>query len=163
MTDENPKSQIASRNSWQIQPMPDKRSRLSFERLFTSDEVQQISKGLIPMAMEDKWFIFCEDDWLYFHRSWTGACIYQVKIVPNREKYVVAEAWVNRSFKQYKSFSKSYDALLLGFLIDNFLLGKATPFPMPKYLSKILPKGAFQHSISGSAYTEVETGKKDKS
>ena len=28
--------------------------------------------------MEDKWFIFMENGILYFHRSWTGVCIYQV-------------------------------------------------------------------------------------
>jgi len=29
--------------------------------------------------MEDKWFIFLEDDWLYLHRSWTGTCVYKVQ------------------------------------------------------------------------------------
>lgn len=143
--------------------MPEQRSRLSFERSFTQDEFQQLAKGLIPEEMEDKWFVFLEDSWLYFHRSWTGACIYQIRLKANNDTYKVAEAWVNRSFKQYKSISNTYDALLLGFLIDNFLLNKRTPFPMPEDLPKDLPEGAYQHSISGSAFPEIDADEKDKS
>lgn len=163
MADQNPESKSASRSSWKTLPMPDKKSRLTFERSFTQDEFQQLAKGLIPLAMEDKWFIFLEDDWLYFHRSWTGVCVYQVKLMANEEKYDVAEAWVNRSFKQYKGVSNNYDRLLLGFLINNHLLGKAMPFPLPEDLPKDLPKGAYQHNISGSAYPEVQVDEENKS
>jgi len=163
MADQNPKSEIASRNSWKALPMPDEKSRLSFERSFTQDEFQLISKGLIPEAMEDKWFIFLENHSLYLHRSWTGACIYQIQLERRGEEYVVTDAWVNRESEQYDANDNDYDGLLLGFLIDNFLLGKMTPFPMPKDLPKDLPEGVFQHPISGSGYPEVELDEEKKS
>ena len=28
---------------------------------------------------EDKWFIYWENDTLFFHRSWTGVCVYIVR------------------------------------------------------------------------------------
>ena len=124
MTDENSKPKTASRNSWQILPMPKWKSRLSLKRSFTQTEFRHLAEGLIPESMDDKWFVFLEDDWLYFHRSWTGACIYQVKLTSNGENYGVAEAWVNRSFKQYKNIFNILDKLFLGFLIDNLLQGK---------------------------------------
>ena len=163
MTDQNQESEVASRSSWKALPMPDEKSRLSFERSFTQDEFQQISKGLIPEAMEDKWFIFLENDSLYLHRSWTGACIYQIQLERRGEEYVVTDAWVNRESEQYDANDNDYDGLLLGFLIDNFLLGKMTPFPMPKDLPKDLPEGVFQHHISGSGYPEIELDEEKKS
>ena len=37
--------------------------------------MDQIRAGHIPEMMEDKWFIYWQDDRLFFHRSWTGYCI----------------------------------------------------------------------------------------
>jgi len=143
--------------------MPVEKSRLSFERSFTQDEYRIISKGVIPVEMEDKWFIFLEDDALYFHRSWTGTCIYELKLERRGEEYIIADAWVNRNSEQYGRDDDSYDASLLGFLIDNFLLGRMTSFPMPQDLPKDLPEGAYQHHISGSGYPEIESDEENKS
>ena len=143
--------------------MPDAKSRLSFECSYTQDEFQQISNGLIPEAMEDKWFIFLENDSLYFHRSWTGACIFQIRLEHRGEEYAVTDAWVNRESEQYDSSDNDYDGLLLGFLIDNFLLDKMTRFPMPKDLPTDLLEGVFQHHISGSGYPEVKLNEEKKS
>jgi hypothetical protein len=113
------------------------------------------------MQMEDKWFIFLEEDWLYFHRSWTGLCIYQIRLERNENGYIVAEALANREPGQNPQTDEKYDAALLNFLVDNFLLGERTPFPLPGDLPKDLPKGAYQHHISGSGYRE-EIFDKDK-
>lgn len=114
------KTKIASRYSWEILPMPKWKSRLSLKRLFTQDEFENLAKGVIPESMDDKWFIFFENDWLNFHRSWTGFCIYQVKIINNGNRYEITEAWVNRNLRQYKNIFKTFDKFLLGLLIDNF-------------------------------------------
>ena len=136
--------------------MPECRSRLEFDIVFSAEEYEKIAFGLIPLDMDDKWVIFLEDDWLYFHRSWTGACIYQIKLKAEGDKYCVTEAWVNRNSEQYGATDNEYDAKLLSFLIDNFLLGRTTPFPLPCNLPNDLPKGAYQHSISGSGYRETK-------
>jgi len=104
--------------------------------------------------MDDKWAIFLEDDWLYFHRSWTGVCIYMLRLESIEDGYRIAEAWVNRESAQYKLTDDEYDVKLLRFLIDNFLLGKNTAFPLPPEMPENLPEGAFQHSFSGSGYYE---------
>jgi hypothetical protein len=136
-------------------PMGELKSLLSFSREFTPEDYERLSLGLIPMGMDEKWFIFLEDDWLYFHRSWTGACIYQVALERKGNDYVVAEAWVQRDPDKYKGKDVDYDAAVLSFLIDNFLLGKQTPFPLPNDLPNDFPKGAYQHSVSGSGYPEI--------
>lgn len=53
--------------------------------------------------MDDKWFIFFEDGWLYFHRSWTGSCIYGLKLDRGPEGVRVADGWVTRDRGQYNS------------------------------------------------------------
>ena len=155
--------EVATRKSRKkVLPMPASKSRLSFNRDFTQEEYDLIALGLIPHSMDEKWLIFLEDDRLYFHRSWTGTCVYQLRLENNGGNYSVAEAWVNRDPNQYKGTDDAYDAALISFLIDNFLLGKRTPFPLPSDVPKDLPKGAYQHHISGSGYPETAVSKKDK-
>ncbi|NJM22755.1 MAG: hypothetical protein HC907_30645 [Richelia sp. SM1_7_0] len=85
----------ATRSDWKIQPMPELKTWLQIEEIFTKEEYIYLTWGLIPMSMDDKWFIYVEDDWLYFHRSWTGDCIFQVRLERFEDGYLIAEAWVN--------------------------------------------------------------------
>jgi len=144
----------AERNSWQTVPMPESRSCLAFAREFTQEEYNQISLGLIPQEMEDKWFIFLEDNQFFFYRSWTGHCIYQLRLERKEQGYSVAEAWVNRDSKQYSNIDDKHDIALLNFLIDNLLLGRHSPFPVPTDLPKNVPTGLYQHHVAGTAYPE---------
>jgi hypothetical protein len=56
--------------------------------------------GCIPRDMDDRWFIYLEGEWVHLHRSWTGFCIYQVRL---------------------EAVGSSY--------IDRALLGRETPYP----------------------------------
>ncbi|PIV26768.1 MAG: hypothetical protein COS37_04700 [Anaerolineae bacterium CG03_land_8_20_14_0_80_58_20] len=147
----------ATRESWKKNlPMPETKKRLSVNRCFSQEEFDKISFGLIPQQMEDKWFIFLENLQLNFHRSWTGQCVYQVVFKNDTDGWKIADAWVSRDEKQYRNANDDYDTALLSFLIDNFLLGKNTPFPVPDNLPKDVPKGVYQHGISGTGYPETK-------
>ena len=150
---------IANRSSWKkILPLPTQRAKLNIERTFSEQEYNRLSQGLIPEEMEDEWFIFMENDVLSFHRSWTGACIYEVHF---DSKCTMNEVWVSRDGEQYKETDNEYDKRLLMFLIDNLLLRQNTPFPMPNNIPSDLPKGVYQHTVSGTGYPEKEYPKKD--
>jgi hypothetical protein len=110
--------QKASRQDWKTQPIPDIKAKLKIERIFTKAEYECLSWGLIPINMEEKWFIYFEDEWLYCHRSWTGFCIYQLRLEKNDDGYKVSEAWVNRDSKQYTGDNESYDVKSLLGLIN---------------------------------------------
>jgi hypothetical protein len=133
--------------------MPESSSRLPFERTFSQEECDRISWGFIPVEMEDKWFVFLEDDELFLHRSWTGYCIYQLRLQRGERGYSVVEAWVNRDPSQYGNVDDGYDAALLGALIDNLLLGKRTPIPVPEGIPKDAAQGFYQHHVAGRAYS----------
>jgi hypothetical protein len=149
--------QKATRGEWNAIALPEQKSRLAFQRTFTPQEIDRISLGLIPEAMEDKWFIYLEDQVLYFHRSWTGFCIYELHLELADDVWVIRETWVNRDNEQYRTeaTTEDYDRALLSFLIDNLLLRKSNPFPIPDNLSSDLPAGAYQHHIAGTGYTET--------
>jgi hypothetical protein len=151
----------AQRHFWGTHPMPAEVAPLPYHRVFNTEEYEQISLGLIPHAMEDKWFIFLEEDRLFFHRSWTGLCVYEVRLERKGGEHVVAEAFVNQHPEQYKESNVEYAAAILNFLVENFLLGKRIPFPLPADLPPENPKGIYQHHISGSGYAEVQFKEKD--
>lgn len=115
----------ATRTRWKTEPMPNTPGttvKLAFERSFTSQEYAHLSNGFIPKSMDDKWFIFMEGDWLYFHRSWSGFCIYQIRFKPNGDGYIVAEVVANRNKEQYGETSNETDSSMLVYLIDKLLL-----------------------------------------
>ena len=151
----NPAPEKATSDSWNVVAMPESANRLPFERLFTPQEYECLSVGLIPSEMEDKWFIFAEGDELFFHRSWTGFCIYRLRVQRQERGYSVAEAWVNRDQSQYRSTDDEYDAAMLGYLVDSLLLEKRVPFPVPEGLPEAALNGFYQHHIVGRAYSRA--------
>jgi hypothetical protein len=130
----------ATRSSWKASPMPAQRTSLSLEMTFSRSEMQQIAAGCVPEQMEDKWFIFYEPPWLYLHRSWTGFCIYQVRIEPDSDRYRVAEAMANRDASQHHGQSAEQDALLLSILLYN-QVGRDSGELWNRYTDRCGPKG----------------------
>ena len=114
----------ATRELWQTRVMPEKKSLLEFRSHFSQAEFALLSLGIVPKQMEDKWFIFFEEPWLYFHRSWTGDCIFQLRLKPDGDGYCVAEAWVNRNRDQYNSSGPAKDLEWLAKLIKTLILKK---------------------------------------
>jgi hypothetical protein len=103
--------------------------------------------------MEDKWFIYFEDDWLFLHRSWTGHLIFWLEFKKNGESVSVVDSWVNRVPDQYLSDDVEYDRQMVRFLIDALLLGKKAEFPITKSQASA-PDGLMQHAVAGTANPE---------
>jgi hypothetical protein len=143
----------ATPSSWKTLAAPQNKEPLALEATFTDAEAEQITRGLVPEQMEDKWFIYYSDGWLHFHRSWTGALIYWLRLDGSPAGVRVTESWVNRNQAQYGGTDTSYDRQLVRFLIDAFLLKKSARFPMPGG-SDSEPQGVVQHSYVGRAYPE---------
>ena len=117
----------AKPDSWQTKPMPEARVRLRIDRTFSADDYAKLQRGFIPRVMEEKWFIYFEDGWLRFHRSWTGFCIFQLRLERSGNGYRVAEAWANRDRGQYGGTDEADEVALVMWLIDNLLLDDPGP------------------------------------
>lgn len=115
---------VARRSSWKTEAMPEARARLEVPARFTPGERLHLRLGRLPREMEDKWFVFVEDDWIYLHRSWTGYCIYAARLEKRGEGYEIAEAWVNREREQYLCEDDREDRRMLVSLIDGLVLNR---------------------------------------
>jgi len=123
---------------------PDDWTPLRFERQFNALEYERMSLGVIPEDMDDKWYVYLEDDTFYFHRSWTGLCIFRMRLLEVRGAFVVSEAAVarfpppSRPWWRFWQHSRPVppgitdavlesDVDLLNVLVDVALLGKPDP------------------------------------
>lgn len=147
-------------SSWKTRPHPSITEPLKFEAEYTTAEEAQILEGLIPVEMEDKWFIYFSNGWLHFHRSWTGSLIYCLRFEHLPAGVRVTDSWVNRDQAQYRETDTSYDRHLVSFLIDTLLLKKNASFPMPKDI-ELQPQGVVQHSYVGRTHPEQPTDSDD--
>jgi 8-oxo-dGTP diphosphatase len=154
-----PNAERATRQSWpNIKPLPAQHSGLTIQRTFTEQEYEKILLGFVPEQMEDKWFMFVEDDALYAHRSWTGYCIYQLVLVKDEGGYVAGETFVNRDEIQYSGKDDLYDGRMLMFLIDHLLLGVNYPMPMSATVSAgIETELHYQHVLGAGQKAEPQT------
>lgn len=143
------RGRATTRADWEIEPLPDRCARLDFQRNFSETEYARLTQGLIPQQMEDKWFIFFEDNTLYFHRSWTGICIYVLRLEPSAGGWRVIEVLVNRDPDQYTETNEAYDIALLNYLIDRLLLGKDLPFPVPGDIADDVETALYRHHVVG--------------
>ena len=128
--------QRATAGSWNTKPMPAAKKELPIDGAFTREEYVRLSQGFIPQSQDDRWFIYLEDDWLYFHRSWTGTCVFQLQIVPADNHYQAVKAIANRDPEQYRNEDDAYDVQLMSYLIDHLLLGRFAPFPHLQNISE---------------------------
>lgn len=120
------KMKKATSKDWKTKPLPKKRSLIPADRQFTSGEMDRIKRGFIPMAMEEKWFVFFKRNRLYFHRSWTGYCVFVAHFKRRQDGYVLHLIEANRNRRQYTAQDDAYDAKLVSNIIDNFLLAPQT-------------------------------------
>ncbi len=113
---------LASRLRQKTVPI-DNPKRIEIALTFTDNQFAKLSKGLIPLQMEDKWFIFYENDALYCHRSWTGFGIYQAPLIKEMGGYSIKEFWAERNQEKYKNEDDNTDIETISFLIARGLLG----------------------------------------
>ncbi|MEO1260233.1 MAG: hypothetical protein AAFZ15_15665 [Bacteroidota bacterium] len=55
----------------------------------SNEEKDCLELGNIPINMDDKWFIYVEDNIIHFFRSWTGIEVFQAEII-----YVEKDKWI---------------------------------------------------------------------
>jgi len=146
--------------SWKRKPFTEGVS-IPFHLEIQKGQIDHINKGLIPQEMEDKWFIYYEEPYLFLRRSWTGQPVYRLKFVESDTGYYVSEALFSSDLAEKEKDDLEYQGKLAYFLVCNFLLGQKVPVPKPSGIEEPFP-GVFQHHISGTGYPEETTKSKKK-
>lgn len=109
----DPTAPIAAATDWKTQPLPERHVSLALDFTLDANETACARRGLIPLEMEDKWFLYYAGDILYLHRSWTGVCIALVHFVQEGEGLRATSAEVNRDTAQYTNSDDAADVALI--------------------------------------------------
>lgn len=111
------KTRIATADSWKILPMPDKHSVIRTNIQVSVEEMDIIRKGHIPEAMEDHWFMYCDESAIRYFRSWTGVFVYEARYEKTDNGYIITTLKVNRLQEQYDETNDRRDFCLFMYLL----------------------------------------------
>ena len=112
----------AERESVPVVPIP-------YRDSFFAEESAQIRKGLVPVSMDEKWFVLFERPYLLLYRSWTGTLIYRLEMTEGPDGVQVVNATVLDNPDMYRRGSPDHEARLVSFLVRRLLLNQEAPFP----------------------------------
>jgi ADP-ribosylglycohydrolase len=136
--------------------MPDQRSTIELDQRYPPEELARIKLGLIPDQMEDKWFVYWQDETLFFHRSWTGICVYAVRFRCDDDGAAMVAADINRDPEECGTADDDDHAELIPYLIDVLLLRRPATYPSAQ--SSDAEEALEQWSVVGRAGLGVHPG-----
>lgn len=109
---------MIKKEDWKTEPIPDAREDLGYQNFFWDSDAEKLLAGYKPTDMEDKWFVYSQEGWVYFVRSWTGHHIFAIKLAGSSAGGAnVIASWVNTNQKQYRSQGREQDIKLLNGII----------------------------------------------
>eukprot|EP00123_Amoebidium_parasiticum_P021604 comp7036_c0_seq1/m.2776 comp7036_c0_seq1/g.2776 ORF comp7036_c0_seq1/g.2776 comp7036_c0_seq1/m.2776 type:complete len:190 (-) comp7036_c0_seq1:272-841(-) len=103
---------MATRNDWKVTSLPIEHVAIPLPSnflSFSSNEWEMVQKGLVPQDMDERWFIYCEGRTVYFHRSWSGFCVYELDVREQGGRWVAVQAMANRDKGQYTGTDEDGD------------------------------------------------------
>lgn len=128
---ENPiptKTTIATADSWKTKPMPESNTVIPMDVAISSEAMAIVKMGHIPDAMEDHWFMYCDENTIRYYRSWTGICVYVAKYVDDGTQCRITELLVNRDPQQNSNTADEHDKALFMALLTEEYGGDATEY-----------------------------------
>jgi len=118
----------AKKESWKTVDMPEDKVILPINKKYSKEEYNKLKQGFIPKVMEEKWFIYFEEQKLYFHRSWTGLCVYELNFIKDNGKYIISKGYLNGKIaEQRDSMSLKEEVNIVLSLIYILLLNEDDP------------------------------------
>ena len=114
------KVKTATANDWKTTPMPDdpnEVSELPFDFVIPSEAMVIVRKGHIPEAMEDHWFMYCDDEYIRYFRSWTGLCAFEAHYTKKGDYYHVDNLRINHALAEFGTNGDEAGAALFCHLI----------------------------------------------
>ena len=96
------KTKVAKSTSWKTEPMPPTDiSRIEVNISVTEKDMLIIRKGHIPEAMEDHWFMYCDDEYIRYFRSWSGMCAFEAHFHKKENQYIIDEICINQALVEF--------------------------------------------------------------
>ena len=118
---ENPipkKERIATKNSMDLSPMPEKHITVPLDLKLTDEQMAIILCGHIPDAMEDHWFMYCSDNKIHYHRSWTGICVFEAGFHESFSGFQISSLTINQDPEDCRIEPERATALFCALLME---------------------------------------------
>ena len=109
---------IVTRADYPNKEMPSATKSLLLVREYSTPEFEQLAAGHLWQDMDNKWCSFFESPWVHLHRSWSGVCIYNVRLTATPGGCEVAEAIVNCDLAQVPRFPNWQQPEVLAVILD---------------------------------------------
>ena len=111
------KQERATRDSWKTLPMPEKSVTVPLDLRLSDAQMAIVLYGHIPEAMEDHWFMYCADNRIHYHRSWTGFCLFEASFEESTDGFRVTSLTINQDPEQYRADPMKAKALFCALLL----------------------------------------------
>lgn len=67
----------------------------------TKKELNILRMGHIPEAQEDHWFMYTDDEYIRYYRSWTGICAFEAHYKKDGKNYCVDHLRINQALCEF--------------------------------------------------------------
>ena len=120
--------EIATKDSWKTDPMPyENVSRLQMGITMTDEDMGIIRRGHIPEAQEDHWFMYCDDEYIRYYRSWTGMCAFEAHYTRVDDHWLIDSLTINHALAEFGVNGDQSGAFLFIYLLVAETGSDATP------------------------------------
>jgi hypothetical protein len=89
--------------------MPELYEVARLDRSLSENEYAALVCGFKPGGSDDRWIMYVQDEWVFLHRSWTGHCIFKLKLEISSGNAILTDMYINRDPEQYRSVNTEAD------------------------------------------------------
>lgn len=109
---------VATKGDWKTVELSGNIQEYPLDRSFPTNDSELLQQGFIPKTINDRWFIYSENNKIYIHNSWSGTCRYVISFCKKRKKIVLT------SFTTGKISQKElpHERKAINHIIDTVLL-----------------------------------------
>ena len=98
------KEKVATSLDWKTEPMSESAKEISIIKLnipITYEDMAILQNGHIPKEQEDHWFMYCDEEYIRYYRSWSGQCAFVAHYHKEEEYYFIDELTINHSLAEF--------------------------------------------------------------
>ncbi|MGY3777431.1 hypothetical protein [Isobaculum melis] len=111
------------KSAWKVKEMSNETRLIPINMRITEEEFHCLKLGVKPKDMDDRWFIYFENNQLYFHRSWTGSCIFIASITEKSpDDILITDVRITQNKQEFNVPEKKQKGLFLNLLYSMFTL-----------------------------------------
>lgn len=112
----NPPSEEMIKNG---QPMPTDDNASDYELAIplAKEDLDILKKGHVPEAQEDHWFMYTDEQYIRYFRSWTGMCAFEAHYIKNGEDYIIDHLRMNKNLCEFGVNGDEAGAWLFRYLV----------------------------------------------